>query len=125
MRHISALYSPIGLSSEMVTASPHRTVQFMIEKCSHYIDVARSSTVCEGYIQKSQSLTKALNIIEYLRCYLHDKEDTKIFTQQLSELYIYIQKILLDTNINDLEPLENAISTLAIVKNEWDKISWK
>jgi flagellar protein FliS len=117
-------YSQIGLTTEVSTASNHRLIQLMLDKCLQHIITAKVSLIEKDVAKKCQSISKAMDIIGYLRVCLNfkDKEAVQL-SKLLDSIYEYLERTLLHANMyNDASLLDEAKSRLQDIKSGWDKI---
>jgi flagellar protein FliS len=124
MKKLDEAYSEIGIATDVMSASGHRLIQLMLDKCLQHIEIAKSHILSKDYIRKGQSISKALDIVEYLRvCLNHSDEKAKKLAEMLDALYAYLQKNLVNANIkNDIQLLDDSKKVLANIKEGWDGI---
>ncbi len=117
-------YNDIELSTDVMTASSHRLIQILINKCLQNMELAKIYIEKKDVIKKCQSISKAMYIINYLRACLNFKDKTTYeLSTLLDSIYKFIEKELLDANMyNDFDHLNQAISLLTTIKSGWDGI---
>lgn len=120
----SSIYSDIGISTEVMSASSHRLIQLLFEKCMQQMQLAKEYIKNNERVNRNDSIAKANDIIIYLRSCLNiENESTKQFSAQLDSTYLIIQKCLLNAMLkNDIEYLELATMMLTNIKSGWDQI---
>lgn len=125
MKNFGQAYSEIGIESDVMSASSHRLIQLLLDKCLQHIEVSKTYIMANDISSKSQSISKALAITEYLRlCLNHTDEEVKKLSELLDSLYSYMQKNLVQANMkNDVQCLEEAKKVIREVKEGWDGIA--
>lgn len=125
MNRLNQAYSEMELSSDVLSASSYRLIQLMLDKCLHHIELSKSCILSNDIPRKCISISKALDIAEYLRiCLNHDDERTKELSRLLDSLYIYLQQNIVQANIhNDVQCLDEAKKILGEIKTGWDAIN--
>ncbi|VVC77092.1 Flagellar protein FliS [Aquicella siphonis] len=124
MKSSNDAYAEIETTTDVMTASSHRLIQLMIDKCLQHIELAKTHLLAGDIQKKCQSIAKALDIVEYLRiCLNHNDERSKDLSSLLDALYAYLQKNLVQANIkNDIHCLDEAKKILGTLKEGWDGI---
>lgn len=124
MKRMNEAYNIIGVETDVMTASNHRLIQLLMDKCLQHIELSKMFIETKDVPSKSQSINKALDIIEYLRvCLNHNDERAKKLSSMLDGLYAYLQKNLLQANMNnDVSFLDEAKKILTTIKEGWDGI---
>lgn len=118
-------YSDIELSTDVMTASGHRLIQLLLDKCLQQIELARAFIVGKDIPKKAAAVGKALDILEYLRiCLNQDDPKARDLSQLLDKIYLYAHTNLLQANMdNDLVHLDHAKMVLIDIKAGWDGIA--
>lgn len=121
-KSISA-YSDIELTTEVMSASPHRLVQMLYEKFLHHMEIAKNSMGKNKEVANT-SIKKASDIVAYLReCLKADNDETRKVAEQLDSSYVIVEKCLLNATIKkDKEYLDIAAMVIANIKSGWDQI---
>lgn len=121
------IYGEIGIETEVMEATPHRLVQMMYEKCIDGIQISRQLMHERDVPRKCQSITKVIDIINYLKhCLNLEDESCKDMSENLLALYTYIEEQLIMANMkNEVKYLDNALIHLKKIKDSWDKIGSK
>lgn len=118
-------YLDIELSTEVESASSHRLIQLLIDKCMQHLLNAKNATIANDLKHKNYAITRANNIVGYLRACLNLENDTtKELATQLDELYAFMENRLLYATLkNQSEYLEQAEIVLSNIKAGWDGIA--
>jgi flagellar protein FliS len=119
------IYSDIEVNSDVTTASSHRLIQLLFNKCIEQIQFAKSSIVNKDVNKKYYSISKAVDIINYLRFCLN-KEDTSAdeMVNLLTGIYVFLESHLMQGSLkNDTEYLDQVINILTSIKSGWDEIA--
>ena len=124
MNNMLKSYSDIELDTEVLTASNHRLIQMLLNKCLQHIEQCKSAILSKDTLRKAQSISKSLDIIEYLRvCLNHQDPRTENLSKLLDSLYAYLQRQIAEANQrNDLQSLDLAAKILLDIKSGWDGI---
>jgi|SRR5579883_702950 flagellar protein FliS len=124
MSNANDAYSEIEISTDVLTASSHRLIQLMFEKCAQHIELSKTYILVNDIPKKLHSISKAMDILEYLRmCLNHQDEKASELSSLLDSLYAYLQKNLVQANANnDIQCLDEAKKILTELKSGWDGI---
>lgn len=116
-------YSQNAVRTGIESASPHRLIQMLMEGALDKIAAARGHME-RGEIQpKGQQISSAISILEGLKCSL-DMEKGGDIAQNLQELYLYMERRLLEAHrINDVSLLDEVADLLRQIKEAWDAIA--
>lgn len=119
------LYSDIELETEVMTASNHRLIQMLIDKSLQHMKMAIAAMAEKDVPKKNKSISKAANIINYLRtCLNFNDERTVELATLLDSIYVFIEKSLLNATLrNDAHYVEQAEKVITILKSGWDGIA--
>lgn len=113
-------YGRIAAESEAGFATPHRLVQMLMEGALDKIATAKGFMERKDYAGKSEQITWATSIINGLRSGL-DMESGGEIANNLNDLYGYMNRRLVDANIeNDVAILEEVSGLLVEIKSAWD-----
>ena len=117
-------YAEISVTTDVMNATSHRLIQLLFEKCLLQMQLAKIHIQEGDVIKKCHAITKAMDIIGYLRmCLNQENKDTMELSKSLDLLYYFIERKLLDANIqNNADCLEQAKTVLASIKSGWDGI---
>ena len=112
-------YKTVGLKSGVDTASPHQLIDMLLKGGMGKISEAKAAMVGEQIALKGEAIGKAIAIVEYLRVSLDPGIDAA-FSEQLGELYRYIEGRLLAANLsNDDAALDEAQDLLCEIASGW------
>ncbi|MHB1947024.1 MAG: flagellar export chaperone FliS [Gammaproteobacteria bacterium] len=119
------VYSEIEVNTEVMTASRHRLIQLLFNRCLEHIKAARVSIRNKEIPKKHKSVSKAMDIIHHLRaCLDTGNEETKEISTLLTGIYNFFEKCLIKASLkNDLEYLEHVETVLTSMKSAWDAIA--
>ena len=112
-------YKSIGLKSGVESATPHQLIDMLLKGAIGKIGEAKLAMTGGQIALKGEAVGKAIAIVEYLRVSLDPGIDAA-FSEQLGELYRYIETRLLDANLkNDAEALDEAQGLLRELSVGW------
>ena len=116
-------YSQNAVQTGIESASPHRLIQMLLEGALGKIAAARGHME-RGEIQpKGEQVGSAISIIEGLKSSL-DKDKGGEIAQNLDDLYIYMERRLIEANSgNDTSLLDEVSDLLRQIKEAWDAIA--
>jgi flagellar protein FliS len=116
-------YANVGLSTDIMSADPHKLTSMLFEGALLAIARARHAMNQGQPAAKGQSISKAIAIIgEGLNASL-DKEAGGEMARNLSSLYDYMVGRLVHANIkNDASALDEVARLLTELKDAWDSI---
>ena len=116
-------YNKVGLATEVLSADPHKLVAMLFDGALLAIARAREETATKQVEAKGHSISKAIAIIgEGLNASLDRKAGGKL-AEDLSALYTYMVKRLVDANLNnDVSALDEVARLLGELKGAWDAI---
>lgn len=122
MINSSEVYQDIGLSTDVMSASSHRLIQLLMDKCLYHIRNAKIFITQENISKKHFAISKAKDIVSYLRACLNvENADTQELTKLLDVVYAFIEKSLLNATLhNEVTYLEQSDQVLSTVKSGWD-----
>ncbi len=116
-------YSQNAVQTGIESASPHRLIQMLLEGVLGKIAAAKGHME-RGEIQpKGEKIGSAISIIEGLKASL-DKDKGGEIAQNLDDLYIYMERRLIEANrSNDTSLLDEVSDLLKQIKEAWDAIA--
>jgi flagellar protein FliS len=116
-------YNNVGLQTTVMSADPHMLIALLFDGALLAIARAREETATRQIDAKGHSISKAIAIIgEGLNASLDRKAGGKL-AEDLSALYVYMVKRLVDANINnDVAALDEVAKLLGELKGAWDAI---
>lgn len=104
------------------TASPHRLVQMLMEGALEKILAAKGFIANNDIAKKGEHISWAISIIDSLRSSLNVEVGSD-FSQNLLDLYNYMERRLLEANINnDVRMLDEVGQLIIEIKSGWDAI---
>ncbi|MBD2858426.1 flagellar export chaperone FliS [Spongiibacter sp. KMU-158] len=115
-------YANMGVQSKLAAASPYRLIQMLMDGALDRMAIAKGQIVRKEIANKTQSITRAIGIIDGLRMSL-DHSVNPDLSNNLENLYDYMNRRLLLANINnDCEIIDEVIGLLRELKEAWDAI---
>ncbi|MCB6182242.1 flagellar export chaperone FliS [Leeia sp. TBRC 13508] len=116
-------YQSVNVNAAVLGASPAELIVMLYEGAMSAIQRAKWGIENKNYSLKSAMITKANNIVMALRAALNHEVGGEL-TQNLQDLYLYIEKLLLDANLkNDVELLEQSYKLLAELHSAWAELA--
>lgn len=118
-----AQYKRINTESALEGASPHQLIQMLLNGALERLAQAKGAIARHDVAQKGLLIGKAISIVGGLRASLDDDADPQM-TSNLSSLYDYMQRRLLEANVsNDVAILDEVYDLLGTIKEGWDAIA--
>ncbi len=115
-------YQQVNTSAAVEGASPHKLIQMLMQGCLQRIAEAKGALRRNDVPAKGLAISKALNIIAGLQASLN-KEVESSLPEQLDALYDYMQRRLLEANIQNSEAaLDEVAELMRKIKEGWDGI---
>ncbi|MBU1237178.1 MAG: flagellar export chaperone FliS [Gammaproteobacteria bacterium] len=116
-------YNNVGIETAVMSADPHKLIAMLFDGALLAITRAREETLTEQTAAKGHSISKAIAIIgEGLNASLDHKVGGKL-AEDLSALYAYMVRRLVDANLNnDVSTLDEVSGLLMELKDAWDAI---
>ena len=121
MNGFSALrqYRQVGTQSGVAGASPHHLVTMLIDGALERISMTKGHMMRNEAAEKGQRIGAAISIIDGLRASLNMEKGGEMATN-LSSLYDYMLRRLLEANLNDRqETLDEVTSLLREIRDAW------
>lgn len=117
-------YEEIGVTTDVLTASPHKLIELLLDKCFLQIQLSKKYLNENNIKQKCQCISKAIDIVSYLRLSLNfDDPQAKKLSEELDKIYSYIDNTLLKANLhNSVEKLDEAEKLLETIRSAWKQI---
>jgi flagellar protein FliS len=116
-------YKKVGVESKVIGADPHQLISLLFHGALDTITIARNQIIRKDMEAKGKSISKAIAIIGEG---LHSSLDKKVggeLAQNLSALYDYMVRRLVDANIkNDTAILDEVTDLLTGLAEAWDSI---
>ena len=116
-------YNSVSLESRVMGADPHKLISLLFEGALFAINDAKNGILRKEIAVKGKSISKAISIIgEGLNASL-DKKVGGELALNLSSLYDYMVKRLVEANLtNDTKILDEVAHLLSDLKGAWDTI---
>ena len=115
-------YASVGAQSQVSAASPHRLIQLLMDGALDRLAVAKGHMQRKDVPQKVTTITRTMSIIDGLRMSLDHNVNAEM-SENLENLYDYMNRRLLLANINnDEKALDEVSSLLRELKEAWDAI---
>src|SRR5690606_2614822 len=116
-------YARLGLETSINSASPEKLISLLFEGARTAIARARFAFEQKDIPARGQAISKAIGIVsEGLRAALNLEAGGEI-AANLQELYIYIERCLLQANLNaDVSKLDEADRLLADIASAWNEM---
>ena len=123
VRNAMDQYGQNAVQARIEAASPHRLIQMLLEGALGKIAVAKGHME-RGEIQpKGAQIGSAISIMEGLKTSL-DMEQGGEIARNLEDLYIYMERRLIEANSsNDTSLLDEVSDLLKQIKEAWDAIA--
>lgn len=123
MKSGASAYAKVGVETGVISASPHKLISMLFEGADVAIAGAIAQMNAGDVATKGALISKAINIIDNGLCVSLDMEAGGEIAANLSALYQYMVRRLLEGNLkNQAEPLEEVRKLLADLKGAWDAI---
>ena len=120
------MYEEVNAHSEVMTASSHRLIQLLFDKCLEQLNYAEGKQLSDERAY-AIALGRAIEIVAYLRaCLRYEDEQTANLAHHLETLYAYSHRALVQISLKPNEQLLNEVKTvLRNIKEGWDGIADK
>lgn len=116
-------YRQTAVSSAVLDADPHRLVALMFAGLRERLQLAAACIDAGNVARKGQAITEASTIVGHLDGSLNMEAGGEI-AQNLSALYDYVQRRLLDANIhNDTAALHECDGLIGDIQSAWAAIA--
>lgn len=115
-------YNEIGASSGLEDASPHRIIQMLMQKFIDHMSAIQGAIARNDMATKGLLISKALAIVQHLHQCL-DMDNGGDISNQLSDLYSYIQKEITYVNLKNDGQLASRLKDIMVeIKSGWDQV---
>ena len=115
-------YSRNAVQTGVESASPHRLIQMLREGALGKIAAAKGNMERGNIQAKGDQIGSAISILDGLKSSL-DKEKGGEIAQNLEDLYIYMERRLIEAHShNDTAILDEVSDLLRQIKEAWDAI---
>lgn len=116
-------YHQVRVDADVSEADPHRLVQLLYLGFLERVAQAKGLIDANNIEAKGKVISEAMGIVQYLRGTL-DMEQGGEIANNLGDLYEYIERRLLEANLNNDKDILNELSGLVVeIKAGWDVIS--
>lgn len=116
-------YQQVRVDVDVSEADPHRLVQLLYQGFLERVAIAKGLIDANDIAAKGKVIGEAMSIVQYLRGTL-DMEKGGEIALNLSDLYEYIERRLLEANIKNDKEILNEVSGLVVeIKTGWDAIT--
>jgi flagellar protein FliS len=123
VRNALSQYSENAVQAGIESASPHRLIQMLMEGALGKIAAAKGHMERGEIRPKGEQIGCAISILEGLKASL-DKDKGGEIAQNLEDLYIYMERRLIEANRgNDTSLLDEVSDLLRQIKEAWDAIA--
>lgn len=120
--HALKQYQHVSIEAGILSADPYRLIQILFESALEKLIIAKKFIEINNIHDKGMALSFAISIIETLQASLNEEEGGEI-AENLSELYAYMLRTLIDVNLhNDLVKLDEIIKLIVTIKSAWDNM---
>ena len=119
-------YAQVSIESGVMSANPHQLIEMLFDGANSALVRARLFMQQGDIVAKGEAISKAINIIDNgLKAGLDQENGGEIATN-LSALYDYMIRRLLQANLrNDCQAIEEVEELLGNIADAWKQISPK
>lgn len=119
MRKNLKAYNKVSVETNLLEANPHQVILMMYDGLLKSIAIAKGAIERKDLALKSESITKALDILSALRHSLDFNSEPKI-SQNFDELYAYCIDRLVDISVSlDSEAIDEITTLLKPIRDAW------
>lgn len=116
-------YSRVGIESGVNAADPHKLISMLFQGALLAIANAKNAILREDIPAKAAAISKSLAILDEGLDASLDKEVGGELAESLSQLYQYMERRLVQANLNnDMTMLDEVASLLSELSSAWDAI---
>ncbi|SDN37750.1 flagellar export chaperone FliS [Vreelandella arcis] len=116
-------YARVGVESGVMSADPHQLIVMLFDGAQAAIRAARIHMQAGNTAEKGRSISKAIDIVNNGLAAALDGEKGGEIAAQLSSLYSYVGRLLLNANLrNDEASLDEAERLLEDIASAWREI---
>lgn len=116
-------YNQHAVQTGVASADPHRLIQMLMEGALGKIAAAKGFMDRKDILQKGRNIADAISILEGLKASL-DMDKGGEIARNLEDLYIYMERRLIEANReNEPSLLDEVSGLLKEVKEAWDAIA--
>jgi flagellar protein FliS len=118
-----AQYQDINTHSGVEGASPYRLIQMLMDGVMQRLAEAKGAMQRAAIAEKGEAIGKAISIVSGLRASLNGEVGGEI-ASNLEELYLYMERRLLEANKdNSVEMINEVMELMKTIKSGWDGIA--
>mgnify|MGYP000061852963 FL=1 len=119
MRQNLKAYKQVNVNSSLLESNPHQIILMMFDGMLQGIAVAKGAIERKDFELKSQSLTKAINILEALRQSL-DFDNQPEISKNFDVMYSYCIDRLADISVSlDVDAFSEVVDMLKPLRDAW------
>lgn len=123
MTVMPSAYRDVEVSTEVNSATPHRLIQMLFDRCLQLIYQAKHYAETNDIINRNKCIVGSCAIVNHLRDRLHYDEQTTKLSELLNMNYVLMEKCLLNAMLkNDADYLNIAAIIVTDIKSGWDQI---
>lgn len=114
-------YKAVGIKDDLAVADPHRVIQLLMQGALENMAKAKGCIERKDFAGKSESISKAINIISALQGCL-DMSAGQI-SDNLFALYDFmLDRLITASGEKSIEMLNEVMEILLTIKGAWDQI---
>lgn len=119
MRQNLKAYKQVDVNSNLLGSNPHKIILMMFDGMLQGIAVAKGAIERKDYELKSQSITKAINILQALRQSLDFESQPKI-SENFDVMYAYCIDRLVQISVSlDVAAFDEVVGMLKPIRDAW------
>ena len=116
------MYQDVGLYSEVLGASNYKQIELLIAKAKSCLRAAAGAIENQDVVSKCKSLSRANDIVCYLRDCLNLDVEGDI-AHRLDGIYAHLEKQILLANLeNNVEKLRECDAIIVNIQTWWEKV---
>lgn len=114
-------YKAVGIKDDLAVADPHRVIQLLMQGALESLAKAKGGIERKDFSEKSQAISKAMNIISSLQGSL-DMSAGEI-SENLFSLYDFMLNHLIQASREkSIAKLDDVMGIMLTIKSAWDQI---
>lgn len=112
-------YQSVSAQTSVVDVDKHKLIELLFDGALERINMAKARIQAKDYEGKNRLINKSIEIVAGLRSFL-DIEKGQELAQNLSDLYQYCERRLLQANMkNDIEALDEVVGHIRKIREGW------
>lgn len=120
----ASAYARMGVETSVMSASPHQLIVMLFDGAQSALRAARLHLQEGNMAEKGKSLSKAIDIVNNGLLAALDYEKGGEIAANLSSLYSYISRLLIQANLhNDEKRIDEASRLLEDIGTAWREIA--